>query len=558
MKYNTEIFINKCIEKYGNRYDYSKVNYVNSQTKVCIICPIHGEFYQYPASFLQGHGCQKCATEATHKLQRSTTEEFIKKARKVHGNKYDYSKVNYINNETKVCIICDVHGEFWQKPSAHLSGSGCYKCGKVSMSEKQAMTKSEFIQRANEIHGNKYNYDKVILNGMNNKVIITCPEHGDFKQTPSSHINNKCGCPKCGNKLKNQINKLTTETFIEKAKEIHGTQYDYSKVEYVDYNTPVCIICPIHDEFWQTPDSHLQGKGCRRCNKSISKHEREINDYINQVLNIETVISVRNIIPPLELDIYVPSKQIAIEYNGILWHSEQFGKNNNYHLNKLKLCKQKGIKLIQIFEDEYLQHKEIVFNKIKHLLNISENLPKVAARKCTIKEIDSHTAEQFLNTYHIQGFVGSTIYLGGYYNDTLIGVMTFKQQTNNSDKWELTRFASDYHYICQGVGGKLFKHFIRKYNPSEVKSFADRRWTINETDNLYIKLGFEFDRYTYPDYTYVCKNGGTCRFHKFNFRKQILHKKYGLDLSMTEDEMTKELGYFKIWDCGLIRYVWNK
>ena len=178
------------------------------------------------------------------------------------------------------------------------------------------------------------------------------------------------------------------------------------------------------------------------------------------------------------------------------------------------------------------------------------------ARKCTVKPIGKSDAEVFLNTNHIQGFVNSSIYLGAYYNEELVGVMTFKDENNG--KWELTRFATDYHYICQGIGGKLFKYFVKNYNPIEIKSFADRRWTIDEENNIYVQLGFKFDYYTPPEYRYFKPEDGMIRQHKFAFRKQKLNKKYGLPLSMTEREMTEKLGYYRIYDCGLIKYVWKK
>ena len=132
--------------------------------------------------------------------------------------------------------------------------------------------------------------------------------------------------------------------------------------------------------------------------------------------------------------------------------------------------------------------------------------------------------------------------------------MTFKRETNSSDKWELSRFSTDNTKICCGVAGKMFKHFISLYNPSEVKSFADRRWTLDKDDNLYVKLGFTLKETLKPDYRYT--KSQTDYLHKFGFRKQKLHKKYGLPLTMTETEMTEELGYYKIWDCGLFKYVW--
>jgi hypothetical protein len=136
--------------------------------------------------------------------------------------------------------------------------------------------------------------------------------------------------------------------------------------------------------------------------------------------------------------------------------------------------------------------------------------------------------------------------------------MTFKIESKNSLKWELNRFASDYHFICQGVGGKLFNYFIKHYNPTEIKSFADRRWTVDVNDNLYVKLGFKLEKALNPDYEYILKSNPTNRLHKFNFRKQLLNKKYNLSLDLSESEMVKELGYVKIWNCGLFKFIWKK
>lgn len=286
----------------------------------------------------------------------------------------------------------------------------------------------------------------------------------------------------------------------------------------------------------------------------ISKEEKEIITFIKDCGF--DCRSNRSILNGREIDIYIPDLKIGIEYNGILWHCERFGKDKNYHLNKTNECKQNGIRLIHIFEDEYILHKDIVLTKLKHLLNVNTDLPKIAGRKCVIKEINKKTCEAFLEKYHIQGFVSSTIYLGAYYNNKLVAVMSFLDENDN--KWNLTRFASDYHYVLQGVGGKLFNYFTKNYNPMEIKSFSDRRWCIDERNNFYIKLGFKFRGYTYPEYRYYnSKIDKYKRFHKFGFRKDVLHKKYGLPLTMTEREMTKELGYDRIWDCGLIKYVWK-
>jgi hypothetical protein len=147
------------------------------------------------------------------------------------------------------------------------------------------------------------------------------------------------------------------------------------------------------------------------------------------------------------------------------------------------------------------------------------------------------------------------VYLGAFYNDKLIGVMTFIKATDN--KWELNRFATDINYICRGAASKLFNFFVKAYQPNEIKTFLDRRWAINKDSNLYTTLGFKLEKTLEPDYRYVI-DGQYKRIHKFNFRKQILHKKYGFPLTMTENEMAEQLKAYKIWDCGLYKYVWRK
>lgn len=548
-KYTKEKFIIESQKVHGNKYDYSKIEYVNNRTKICIICPEHGEFWQTPSKHLYGQGCPLCS-----KTKKGSNKTFIKLAREIHEDKYDYSKVKYINNRTKVCIICPEHGEFFQDPHNHLKGKGCPLCGETKNKPKKYTTET-FIDAANKIHNELYDYSKCNYVNMNTKVCIICPKHGEFWQTPYQHLNG-AKCPNCAS-LKNGFEKrLTTETFIEKAKQIHGNKYDYSKTKYITSKRKVCIICNQHGEFWQTPDKHLQGCGCQKCVHHVSKGESEIFNYIASKLGKENVIqSERNLIFPKEIDIFIPSLKIGIEYNGLFWHSN-IDKNN--HLIKLNFCKEKGIKLIQIFEDEYVNNKEIVLSKIRHLLGIDENLPKIMGRKCIIHEISHSEAKQFLDKNHIQSFIASTAYIGAFYENVLVAVMSFRQEKTGSNNWELTRFTSDNNYICQGIGGKLFKYFTKNYNPSYIKSFADRRWTINENENIYTKLGFYFDGYTEPDYKYFNPSDGIKRQHKFGFRKKILNKKYGLPLSMTESEMTEKLGYKKIYDCGLIRYVWKK
>lgn len=177
---------------HNNMYDYSKAIYTKSRGKLLIICPEHGEFTKTPETHLKGEGCPKCSAQVKADKLRFTKKDFIIKAKKVHGNKYDYSKVIYKQNKQPVIIICKLHGEFEQIPHNHTQGSGCTKCRDVSLTDNKEI----FISKAKTIHGDIYSYNKVVYTKSWNKVIITCPACGDFEQTPNNHLSGK-GCKNC-------------------------------------------------------------------------------------------------------------------------------------------------------------------------------------------------------------------------------------------------------------------------------------------------------------------------------------------------------------------------
>ena len=175
--------------------------------------------------------------------KKKTQEEFVEEAIKIHGDKYDYSKVNYVNAKTKVIIICKIHGEFEQVPNSHIQGNSCKKCANLYISQNMLRKQEEFIEEAIKIHGDRYDYSKTNYIDSNNKVKIICKEHGEFEQTPRAHINHKYGCINCGYIIRANKNTYSQEEFIEKAIKIHGDRYDYSKTNYIDSNNKVKIIC---------------------------------------------------------------------------------------------------------------------------------------------------------------------------------------------------------------------------------------------------------------------------------------------------------------------------
>ena len=543
----TDEFIEDAKKVHGDKYDYSKVRYINAKTKVCIICPIHGEFWQIPNQHvILKQGCPKCGHEINDEARRKSTNKFIEEAKKVHGDKYDYSNTVYgKNNKDKVKIICPIHGEFRQAPINHIFlKQGCPFCAKVSFISKRTKKTEQFIEEAKKVHGDKYDYSKVKYENWNTKICIICPKHGEFWITPSSHLQG-IGCRICSSNNKS----LTTNEFIEKAKKIHGDYYDYSRVVYNNTYSEVEIICPKHGSFFQKPFNHLQGCGCTKCGVKNSSFENEISEYITNVLNVEVIRNERTILDGKEIDIFIPKYNVGIELNGIRWHSEEFNKGKKYHLEKLEKCSEKGVKLIQIFEDEFIYHKDIVFNKISYLLKHNYSAKKISGRNVIIKLIAKKESNDFLEKYHIQGKSNSSINLGAFFNDVLVSVMTFTNHGNG--KFELTRFATHSDYLCRGVCGKFLSFFKKNYKWKVIKTFADRRWTLDKDNNLYTKLGFKLVKILPPDYRYVVNKK---RVHKFNFRKQILHKKYNLPLDKTESEMAKMIQAKRIWDCGLFKY----
>ena len=263
-KSNTTEFLTKANKIHGDKYDYSKTDYTNCKIKITIICKIHEEFEQLPSDHLNGHGCTKCAGIINGNRCKSNTTELLTKANKIHGDKYDYSKLQYINSYKKVKIICKIHGEFEQSPTDHLSGRGCKLCANTNNGNRIKSNTTEFITKAKEIHGDKYDYSKVDYSKALEKIIIICKMHGEFEQQPSGHLTGY-GCNKCAIENNNEKRRSNTVEFIEKSNKIHDDKYDYSKTDYINSTTKVTIICKKHSEYEQTPSGHLSGHGCNQC-----------------------------------------------------------------------------------------------------------------------------------------------------------------------------------------------------------------------------------------------------------------------------------------------------
>ena len=553
-------FILRATEKHHGKYDYSEVEYVNSGTKVKVICHEkdengieHGAFYVNPQHHVhRGDGCPKCSGRDKYKEDGT----LLKALEEVYSNEdYTFDKVVYRGYKEKITVTCPEHGDFNISINHALNGQGCPKCRYIKSAENKRRTLEEVIELAKNVHGDKYDYS-LIQDYKNDRIRypIICKRCGNtFYQTIANHIRGGQGCPPCSRERTEEEIRRVTLDFLAKAKELHNDKYDYSKVNYIDSKTKVCIICPDHGEFWQQPNNHLQGQGCPSCSHTFSQEENEVYEFIKEVIGENNVIkNDREILNGKEIDIYVPEYNIGIEFNGLHWHSEQY-IDKKYHLEKTEECEKQGIRLIHIFEDEWLNKKEIWKSMFGNMLGRTPN--KIYARKCVIREVKSEIGNEFLKNNHLQGVCSSSVKLGLFFNDELVSLMTFGKSRhfigNGKHEWELLRFCNKLNTNVIGGASKLLKHFIDDYHPKNIVSYADRRWSIG---NLYERLGFKLYNKSVPNYFYI-KDG--VRQNRFIFRKSELIRKYNCPKEMSEHEFCLSQGWYRIYDCGCLCYEWN-
>lgn len=282
-----------------------------------------------------------------------------------------------------------------------------------------------------------------------------------------------------------------------------------------------------------------------------SAAEIDIEDYIKSIRPDLTVLtSDRKLIPPYEIDIYIPELALAFEYNGLYYHSEEFGKTSKYHLMKTTRCHERGVRLIHIWENDYIKSKEVLFSKIANLLH--KSVP-IYARKCTIDTLSIADARAFLNSTHIQGYCNSTIKLGLRYNNEIVACMTFiPTRFSNDAEWELLRYSSKLHHNVVGGFSKLLTHFVRTQSTSII-SYSDKCWS---TGDVYRLNGFDHIRTSKPSYFYT--KDGVNVYHRMSFQKKKMKTKLEyFDPALTESENMKNNGFIKIWNCGNDAWLFN-
>jgi hypothetical protein len=302
--------------------------------------------------------------------------------------------------------------------------------------------------------------------------------------------------------------------------------------------------------FGSTPGAHFR---CFKCKPVGSRliSEFSLLSFLNSV--VDGWRRDRTILKGKELDCYHSDLKLAIEFDGIWWHSELAGKDKDYHLWKTDECEKEGIQLIHIFENEWVLKKELIESLLK--FKCSKTSRSFFARLCRVKELDNPTYETFCNENHLQGSTSARIKLGLFYQDELVQVMSFsKPRYNKNYEWEMIRECSKQNARVIGGKGKLLKYFERNYNPQSIISYCDRRWFTGES---YLKLGFELKEKSKPSYFYFETNNWTVMINRLQLQKHKLSKIPGFqfDPLLTEWENMQLNGYNRIWDCGQLVFV---
>ena len=443
---------------------------------------------------------------------------------------------------------------------------------------KYGLENRDVILKREATMGKKYGVENISqVDGISEKKQETClKNYGSKWFLERSDLIKKCINNKYGVDNVQQVTEIADKSSCTKMDNFYellleSTRFEgkvtpsFSKEEYNGTCRKykfICNVCKLEFEYELRWDRIPR---CPVCYKSSSVFEKDVSKYVKSILPTASVIeNTKSVLANnYELDIYIPSKNIAIECNGLFWHGEVGGnKNKNYHLLKTIECESKGIHLIHIFEDEWNNKNLIIKEKLKYIIGNIKPI-SVYARKCKIINVSISDKKEFLNQNHIQGNDTSKIHIGLEWESKLVSAMTFsskrcfigyKNKTKNDEEFELCRYTSLSGHSVIGGASKLLSHFIKMYCPKKIISYADRRWTYSK-DNLYEKIGFEKVSDGTPNYWYFGRDGNYRRLHRFGFRKNVLSKRLAIfDSNLTEWENMQLNGWDRIWDCGSLKY----
>ena len=464
------------------------------------------------------------------------------------GYIFEHGDIITINTEDlpegshkKIEVKCDICGKekkiMFQKYIKNINNGGYYAC-----SSKCAQSK--VIATSKEKYGSEYYMQtEEYLERVKN---TSLENHGVEHHTQS-------------NVVKDKIKKTCLELYYSESY-LHSNDYQIEMKKYLgDYDN----VFQMEEVKKKSRNTMLEKYGVEYFTQSeewiphsgisnVSKTEKELLDFITENYNGEIITSERMLLKPQELDIYLPDLNLAFEFNGLYWHSE-LNKDKKYHINKTEDCLKNNIQLIHVWEDDWFLKQDIVKSMI--LNKLKKTKFKIYGRKTKIKEVtDNKLIKNFLNKNHLQGFVGSKIKLGLFYDNELVSLMTFgkkrlfmKSKSKSDREYELLRFCNKLNTNVIGAASKLFKYFVKNYDIGSITTFADRS---HSQGKLYETLGFNFIHKTPPNYYYIINKK---RKHRFGFRKDVLVSQ-GYDKNMTEHEIMLSRKIYRIFDAGSLKY----
>jgi very-short-patch-repair endonuclease len=539
VKYTQNDFIRLATISHGGKYDYSNVEYVNSRTKVKILCDKHGYFEMSPANHLIGQGCPSCSG-----VKRKTLIDFVNQSNIIHNHQYDYSKVQYKNNRVKVEIICKKHGNFMQTPKDHLRGHGCSLCN-ISKGESMLSKKLTYLGIKFK---REFRFDSCVsLSGVKLPFDFYLPDYKILVEYDGrQHYENVevfGGLESHKNLIKND---LIRNNWCEK------NNLKLIRVRWDDEESGInelfkCISDGVNTNV--------------KFNGFLSKSIFDLDIYIKRIESfIEFIssvydkeISYNHKIGDYFCDIFLVDEGIGFNFLGLFRNSDKC--SDPMYQNKINIkFNSENIRLVQIFEDQWCDKQDIIKSRILSILSMSN---RIYARNCEIKEVsDNKLIRTFLNKNHLQGFIGSKVKIGLFYKNELVSLMTFGSlrrnlgQKSKEGSYELLRFCNLKNINVIGGASKLFKYFIENFNPNYIVSYADKMWSYSK--NVYTKMGMNYIYDSKPSYYYIV---GDKRKNRFGYRKNKLLE-YGFDKNLSEYQICKSLGINRIYDCGSIKYEW--
>jgi hypothetical protein len=549
------------LRDHGFTYQAYYETFITGVMESCPYCGTSKKFYQKDHSYANTCGSKECAARWTWDRRTSSAVEEINQRRQQTNTERYGGNTPMASKEVRekaACTNMERYGGNTPMSSEEVRKKVRTTCNERygTSSPLSALTVQEQIKEVQQKkYGGHHMFDtavreKVVQTNLDRYGVCTTLLHKPTREKGRKSIQERFGTEYAS---QNDVVKRAIaasrmrHTYMALAGRVGNVTPLFTLEEYGG----ICI-----DHKWRCNEcsteffDDLYAGSMPRCPSCYPKRtsigEEDMAKFV-ETCGFDLIRNSRRIIAPYELDIYVPQKNIAIEYCGVYWHSEANGKDRNYHLMKLERCNEQNIHLLTIFEDEWLTNRPLVEGRIRTALGINQKA--VYARQCVIAPVDVEAERLFLSLYHSQGYTPSSVAVGLYYGDELVALMTFGRNRFNGDGWELIRYATSTR--CVGGASRLFVYFVKQENPTSVVSYADRRWSNDGT--MYRAMGFELVSVTKPGYFWV--NGGY-RYARQKFMKHKLVKE-GFDPSKTEVEIMLERGFHRLWDCGHYKFIWR-